>query len=593
MIGRIKPGVSLPQAEAEMNAVATQLTQQYPDSNLNRSIRLVPMHEELVGNARPALLVIVGAVALVLMIACANVANLLLARAATREREIAIRTALGASRSRIIRQLLCESFILAIMGALGGLLLAWWGVDVLSAVGPGGLPRIRDISVNATVTAFTFAAAILSTVLFGLVPALQISRSGGSVSESLQSGAKGSTAGSHSNRIRALLVISQVALSLLLLACAGLLIRSFFNLRNTNPGFDASRVMMMDMVVPRIRYPEFEQQRRFYDQFLPKLATLPGVESVGGVHPLPFSGNDRASSFWIVGAPPIAEGNHPVASNLTVMGKYFDAMRIPVRVGRAFDEREIKDSPPVVMINEAFARKFFPDVNPVGQRITLDKPKPEDEVPAEIIGVVGDSQHDKLGEVPQPEMYVPFAHATERRSYLVLRTASENLAGMQQAVRRIIQELDAEIYVPELQPMRNLLAAHLAQPRFNMALLLVFASLAMVLASVGIYGVVAYNVAQRTREIGIRMALGAQKSDMLRLMLRQGVMLVALGLAIGVMASIAATRLLAALLYGVGANDFITYASVIVLLGAAAIIATYVPARRAMNVDPMVALRYE
>ena len=591
IVARLRPGVTPKQAEAEMAPIAARLADQYPDYNLNRGLRIIPLLEDVVGNVRPALLVLLGAVALVLFIACANVANLLLARAATRSREIGIRTALGASRARVVRQLLAESFLLALVGGAGGLLLAWWGVDVLSALGPQNVPRLGEIGINLTVCAFTFGLAVLSTIAFGLVPALQVSRA--NVSEALQQGAKGSTGGLHGTRMRAVLVISQVSLSLLLLAGAGLLIKSFFNLRATSPGFEPARLLVLDHVAPRVRYSQPEQQRQFYDQLMPKLAALPGIESVSGANPLPFGGNDSSSSFTIAGGPAVAPGNHPDASHLTVMPGYFRTMKVPLRSGRDFDARDNEAAAKVAMVNETFVRRYLSNLNPIGQRILLDRPDGAESLPLEIIGVVADTKQNELGAPSLPEFYQPFAQTPNRRMWLVLRTATEGVGGFQTAVARQIHEIDPEMFAGEVQPMQTLLGQQLARPRFNMTLLGVFAATAMILAAVGIYGVIAYSVAQRTREIGIRMALGAQRGDMLAMVLRQSLTVVAIGLGIGLLAAFAATRLLASLLYGVGANDVLTYTSVVLLLGGAALLASYIPARRAMKVDPMIALRYE
>ena len=589
LIGRLKEGVTVKQAEAEMKPIAARLEQQYPDTNTDRSVMLIPLLENVVGDVRPALLILSGAVALVLLIACANVANLLLARAAGRSREIGIRTALGASRALIVRQLLAESFLLALLGGLGGLVLAWWGVDVLAAMGPR-LPRMSEIHVDLTVCAFAFGLAIVSTFLFGLVPALHISR--GNVSESLQQGSKGSSGGLHGTRVRAMLVVSQVSLSLLLLAGAGLLIKSFFNLSATNPGFEPSRLLVLDQVLMRVKYPEPDQQRRFYEELVPKLAALPGIEAVGGANPLPFSGNDNNSSFTIAGQPPIAPGNHPDASHVVVIPGYFGAMKIPLRNGRDFDQRDSGSATKVAMVNEAFTRRFLPNENPIGQHILLDRGNNESES-LEIMGVVADAKQTQLAEPTIPEMYQPFAQAPDRRVWLVLRTAQANLAGLNASVRRVVHEQDADLFVGDLRPMESLIGKVLAQPRFNMLLLGVFAAVAMILAAIGIYGVIAYSVTQRTREFGIRMALGAQRGDMLGLVLRQSLTVVAIGLGIGLLAACAATRLLGSLLYGVGANDISTYAIVVVLLGGTALLASYIPARRAMKVDPIVALRTE
>jgi putative ABC transport system permease protein len=591
VVGRLKPGVQIRQAEAELSAIAGRLSKQYPDTNMNvTSMTVTTLHSDIVGDVRPALIILLGAVALVLLIACANVANLLLARAASRSREIAIRTALGASRLRVIRQLLCESLLLALMGGTAGLLLAWWGVDLLGAAGPQGLPHIAQIKVNFTVAAFTFALAIGSTVLFGLFPALQVSRP--SVNESLQQGAKGSTGGLHTNRLRAFLVVSQVSLSLLLLAGAGLLIKSFFNLRATNPGFDPERLMTLQVTLPRVRYPELDQQIRAHDTIMEKIAAIPGVTSAGGANPLPLAGNINNLSFMVSGAAPLPRGNHPGAGYLIVKPDYFEAMKIPVLQGRAFTHADTKDSPLVVMINEAFVRKYFSDRNPIGQQVMIDRG--EAKAPAcEVVGVVGNSRHDSLAAPPGPEMYVPFPQDPARTLDIVMRVSSTKLVGLQADVKRAIHEVDKDLFVPKLEPMTTFLSTQLAQPRFNMMLLAVFAGVAMVLAAIGIYGVIAHSVTQRTREIGIRMALGAQKTQMLGMVLRQSLTLVVIGIAIGFLVALGATRVMATLLYGVGANDVSTYAIVIFLLAGAALLASYLPARRAMKVDPMVALRYE
>jgi putative ABC transport system permease protein len=590
LVGRIKSGVSTNQAQADLVAIAARMEKEYPDTNTNRSVWVAQLHADIVAAVKPALIILLGAVALVLLIACANVANLLLARAAARSREMAIRTALGASRARIVRQLLAESLLLAVIGGGGGLVLAWWAVDVLGVVGPQALPRIGEIAIDGKVCAFTFAIAVLSTLVFGTIPALQVSRP--DVNESLQQGSKGSTGGLHTNRVRAFLVVSQVSLSLLLLCGAGLLIKSFFNLRATKPGFEPTRLVTLDMSLPKARYSDEDKQRQMYEQMLLKLTSIPGVESVGGVTPLPFTGNSRGSSFSIAGQPALAPGNHPGASHLNVAPEYFATMKIPVRIGRAIDRRDTKDSAPVVMVNEAFARRFLPNTNPVGQRVIIDRDNPTP-LAREVVGVVANTKHDELGEVEAPEMYVPFAQDTGRNMDVVLRVASDNPAGLEPTIRRSIKELDKDLFVPKLERMENLLANQLSQPRFNMMLLCVFAAVAMILAAVGIYGVIAYSVSQRTREIGIRMALGAQRTEMLGMVLRQSLTMVLVGIALGTVAALAATRLLGSMLYGVGANDVPTYAVVVLLLGGAALLASYIPARRAMKVDPMIALRYE
>ncbi len=590
MVGRLKPGVSLQQASGELSAIGARLAQQFPDTNTGRTDYAISLHDDAVGNVRPALMTLLGAVAAVLLIACANVANLLLARANGRRREIAIRTALGASRVRIVRQLLAEGFLLALAGATGGLLLAWWSIDLVRLFGPSDVPRLDEVRIDQGVIFFTLGAAVLSTLLFAVFPALQVSRP--NVSQSLQEGNRGAV-GPASHRLRNLLVISQVALSMLLLAGAGLLIKSFSNLRGTNPGFDPSCVLTAEVSLPGAKYSATPSKfQPFYDRLLEKLRALPGVEAVGGAQPLPFSGNDRASSFWIEGRPDPGPGNHPDASDLDVTGDYFRAMEIPLLSGRIFSERDNASAPLVVLINETFARKFFADGNPIGQHIAIDRPENKRDI-CEVIGVVGSTRHESLAIAPIPEFYRPGAQEPSRRFNLVLRTSNNNLSGLDAALRNAVYELDRDVFVPKFQPLQNLIGSTLAQPRFHMSLLGCFASVALVLAAIGIYGVIAYSVAQRTKEIGIRMALGAQRRDMLRMVLRQSFSVVSIGLLAGLFGALALTRLMSSLLYGVTAHDLSIYASVLVVLSAAALVASYMPARRAMNVDPMVALRYE
>jgi putative ABC transport system permease protein len=590
MVGRLKPGVTIRQCEAEMKTIAARLEKQYPKSNTGRSERVFSLHNDLVGDVRPALITIFAAVVFVLLIACANVANLLLARATARQREIAIRTALGASRARIVSQLLGEGLLLSSFGACGGLFLAWWGIDLLRVFGPQDVPRLASSAINGPVFLFTFVAAIFSTLFFALIPALQLTRP--NISESLQAGSRGAV-GPESHHLRRILVVAQVALSLLLLAGAGLLIKTFANLRATKPGFDPSHAVVVQLILPKAKYPEPEKHRQFFEQILLKLAALPGVESAGGAFPMPFSGNDTGSTFSIAGQPPRPPGQDLVASHLTITPDYFRAMHTPVLRGRAFDARDTKDSPPVVVINDVLAQRYFPGGNAIGQQIILthgenNQPLP----PKEIVGVVGGSRHESLAIQPLPEFYILASQDPQRRMDVVIRTASDP-AGLQTALRNIVHEFDRDLFVPTLEPLEKHIGATLAQPRFNMMLLGCFASVAMILAAIGIYGVIAYSVAQRTKEIGIRMALGAQKIDMLTMILRQGFAVIGIGLLAGLFGALGVTRLMSRLLYGVSANDISIYVIVTVVLSAAALIATYFPARRAMAVDPMEALRYE
>ena len=590
LVGRLRPGANVKQAGAEVGAVGARLEKQYPDTNTGRSYFVVPLHADVVGDVRSALITLVAAVFFVLLIACANVANLLLARATQRRREIAIRTALGASRARIVRQMLAEGFLLALFGAAGGLLLAWWGIDLVRLFGPTDVPRLNQIRIDGAVVGFSLVAAVFSTFLFAIAPALQIT--GRNMNNSLREGGRGAI-GPESHHLRATLVIGQVALSMLLLAGSALLIKSFGNLRGTNPGFDPSRVVTVDLALPRTTYSDAQRQITFFTQLDPKLRALPGVESAGAAMPLPFSGNDRASSFWIVGRPDPGLGNHPNASHLTVLGDYFRTMHIALRAGRTFRSDDVKEAAPVIIVNEEFVKKFFQGGNAIGEHVVIDRDPTEKTLALEIIGVVASTRHESLAIDPIPEFYVAFAQEPDRRMDIVLRTSTSTLAGLQTAVARAVHEIDHDVYVADLKPLQTLIGGTLAQPRFNMILLGMFAGVAMVLAAIGLYGVMAYNVAQRTREIGIRMALGAQKGDMLRLILRQALIIVATGLCVGLLSSLGATRLMAGLLYGVGMADVTIYAAVVVLLGGAALVASYLPARRAMAVDPIVALRYE
>ena len=540
---------------------------------------------------RPALLVLVAAVALVLLIACANVANLFLARAATREREIAIRTALGARRFQIVRQLLIETSLLALLGGAAGLLFAWWSTDAIVAMGPADLPRLSEIRVNGVVVAFTFGIAFLTSLIFGLIPALQASRP--QVEQSLRDASRGSTGGVRSHRLRFAFVVSQFALSLVLLVGAGLLIRSFAQLRAVEPGFEARGVVTFWQSLPKARYGEGDQPTQFFEKLLAKLTSLPGIENAGLVDPLPFSGNDQNRTFTVVGQPAPAEGMEPSASRLITDGAYFQTMGIPLQRGRAFDARDRQDSTPVVMINETFAEKYFPNQNPLGQRLDIGGRVADGKPACEIIGIVGTSKHGSLAEPDTPEFYLPFAQNPARFIYLVVRTSQPAPSGVETMIRRAVHELDSQQFVPVITPLPQLVSETLSQSRFNTGLLAVFAAVAIILAAVGIYGVIAYNVAQRTREIGIRMALGAQRRQMLLMILRQSLTMAAIGIGVGLAGAFAATRLLRALLFGVGTTDLLTYAAVIVLLGGAALVAGILPARRAMKVDPVIALRYE
>ncbi|MGH8164102.1 MAG: FtsX-like permease family protein, partial [Rhodanobacteraceae bacterium] len=455
------------------------------------------------------------------------------------------RTALGASRFQIVRQLLIETLLLALLGGAAGLLLASWSTDTLVALGPSDIPRLHEIRINGLVAAFTFGVALLTSLIFGLIPALQVSRP--QIEQALKETARGSTGGTRSHRLRSAFVVAQFAFSLVLLTGAGLLIRSFAELRAVQPGFDPKGVATFWQTLPRSRYPDPSEQVQFFDKLLGKLAALPGVENAGMVSPLPFSDNDSSTSFGVVGQPPTAPGMQPSASHLTTDGNYFRTMRIPLKSGRTFNARDLKEAAPVMMINEAFAEKYLAGENPIGQRVKIGSSKN----PREIVGVVGSSKHDSLAEAVKPEFYIPFAQDPDSYMDIVVRTRATAANGFEATIRRAVHELDSQQFVPEIKPLSQLLSQTLSQSRFNTALLGAFATVAILLAAIGIYGVIAYSVAQRTKEIGIRMALGAQRRAMRAMILRQSLTMAAVGIVVGLIGAFAATRLLTALLFGV------------------------------------------
>jgi putative ABC transport system permease protein len=587
VVARLKPGVTVAQAQSELQTIARRLEEQYPDTNTGLSFNPTPLHEDIVSGIRPALLVILGAVGFVLLIACANVANLLLARAAARHKEIAIRTALGASRMRVVRQLLTESVLLALVGGGLGLLVAMWGVDLLVAASPAELPRVREIGLDAHVLGFTAAVALLTGILFGLAPAMQASKL--DLNESLKEGGRGSTESLRRNRVRSLLVISEIALSLVLLVGAGLLIRSFVYLLNVSPGFDAQAILTVDLPLSRSKYPSGEQQAAFVEQAIERTRQVPGVGSAAAVNIVPLSGNGRQSSFTVEGRP-VPPGQEPDAEASTVTPDYFQTMGIPLRKGRVFTDRDRKDAPPVMIVSETFARRFFPGEEPLGKRLVID----DDKQPFEIVGIVGDIHHQGLETESYPEYYLSFYQLPERQVNLMVRAAAASSpAAIQTGVRNAIKQMDKDQLIWDSKPMQQLLAESVSRQRFNMLLLAIFAALALILAAVGIYGVMSYSVTQRTHEIGIRLALGAQTGDVLRMVVRQGMTLALVGVVLGLVASFAVTRVMESLLYGVTATDALTFGAVSVVLAGIALLACLIPARRATRVDPMIALRYE
>ncbi len=587
VIGRLKGGISVEQADTEMKAIARRLEQQYPEANAGSGVRLVPLQEELVGKVSRFLLILLGAVVFVLLIACANIAGLLLVRAASRRKEMAIRAALGASRRRLIRQFLTESLLLALMGGVLGWLLALWGRDALVTLSPGNIPRLDEAAMDGRVLAFTLMLALLTTLIFGLIPAWHAS--GLDPNEALKAEGRSTSRGA-GRRLRSLLVVAEVAVSVILLVGAGLMIKSLIQLQRVNVGFDPHHLLTMEVTLPPARYGENQQQVAFFRQALEQIRTLPGVESVGAVQDLPFRFN--AMSFPITIDGSTAEAEPPKAVYRAVTDDYFRTLGIPLVEGREFTARDDQHATPVAIINQTMARRFFADRDPVGKRIRFGDP---DDPAYTIVGVVGDIKHMGLDADEGAVVYQP--HAQKRFGWLrwmtiVVRTTAEP-AGITAAVRSRIQELDKDQPVDNVATMEQLLTKSIAQPRFSTFLLGTFALLAVVLTATGVYGVVSYAMAERTREIGIRMTLGAQAGDVLRLVIGQGLRLVLIGVSTGLAGACALTRVMQSLLFGVSATDPAVFAIIAVLLMGIALLASYLPARRATKVDPMVALRYE
>jgi len=594
VIARLKPQATIEQARAEMGVITGGMAQANPGFNAGLSANIVPLREEYVRGWRRLLLILFGVVGCVLLIACANVANLLLARATTRTRETAIRVAVGASRLRIVRLLLIESLLLAGAGGFIGLLLGWWGVDALVALSPEEALRERWVGMDANVAWFTLALAFLTGLLFGLAPALKSSKP--DLNESLKAGGRGATAGAG---LRSALVVSEIALSLVLLAGAGLMIRSFLRLQSVDTGFDPRNTLTLRLTLPEARYPEAHQVISFYQRLTERLGSLNGVESVAATHALPFSGMGGARPFTVEGRPRPESGKAPNVQYRMIGPGYFRTMKIALIKGREFTKQDEAQTAGVVIINQAFQRRYFPDENPIGKRITLGG---YDDQLGEIVGVVGDVRHWWAGMEAEPEMYWDYSQAwlarsptlsRLRRSLTLALRASGDPQSLFQDVRREVIAMDKALPVTSVRTMEERMGASLAGARFNTLLLSLFAALALSLAVVGLYGVISYMVAECTREIGVRMALGAQTRDVLRLIIGQGLTLTLAGVGIGLLASFGLTRLMKDMLFGVGPTDPLTFVVIAVLLTAAAMTACYIPARRATKVDPMVALRTE
>jgi putative ABC transport system permease protein len=588
-MGRLKPNVSLAQAQAEMDAISGRLGEEFPKENKGYGVTMIPLVKSIFGNARPALFILLGAVTLVLLIACVNVANLLLARAATRHKEIALRLALGASRRRLVRQLLTESLLLALVGGSLGLLLATFGVEYLLRLAPQDIPRIASVQINAQVVAFALGVSFLTAIIFGLAPALQSSKP--DLNEALKESGSKSQGGARSKRLRSLLVVSEVALAVVLMVGAGLLVRSFNNLQRIDPGFNPDNVFTARVALVQSKYPEGAQQKAFFEQLLGRVKTLPGVESASVVLMRPLSGTvGWDPPFAVEGQTPEEQTANPYSNYEAISPEYFQTMGIPLIRGRAFTEQDRGDQVSVVIINELMARKYWPNEDPIGKRLKFGKA--ESSAPwLTVVGVAKDVRYREWDAI-RPDIYVPYLQNSEYRTDFVVRTNVDPLS-LSESFRREVYALDKDQAVAAVTTMDELVSTALARPRFNTLLLGLFAALALVLAMVGVYGVMAYTVSQQTHEIGIRMALGAQTSDVLRMVVVHGLKLIFTGLAIGVAGAFALTRLLSSLLYGISTTDPLTFAGVAVLLALVALFACYLPARRATRVDPMEALRYE
>lgn len=589
IVARLKPGVTVAQARAEMNVIARRLESAYPATNTGWGVTLFPMAEMYTGRIRPVLLILLGAVGLLLLIACANLANLLLARAATREKEIAIRGALGAGRLRLIRQLLTESLVLALAGGALGLVLAAWGVRLMRGIVPDMFPMLQHMSVDVPVLAFTFGISILTGLLFGLVPAWRSSHTDLNTTLKEAAGRSESAGGSH--RVRSFLLAGEVALAVLLSVSAGLLLRSFVRVTEVDPGVRTANILTMNLSLPEAKYDTPLKRATFYKNLIERVDTLPGVRSAGAVLFLPLrvsilSFRIGVYSFQIQGRPPLPPDQRPLADYRTATPGYFGTMGIALRQGRLFDQHDDQDAKRVVLVNEAMVRKHFANEDPLGQHLVMGQP-------AEIVGVVADAKLYGLDAPVEPAVYVPHAQQSgDSAMAIVVRTGGDP-AAMASAVRREIAKLDPEQPISNVRTMEKVLSDSLMLRRASMLLLTVFASLALTLATVGIYGLTAYSVSRRTHEIGLRVALGASQPQILRLVVGRGLVTSLIGAAIGVAAAFELTRGLSSMLYGVTATDPLVFAGVPLLLIAVSVLASYVPARKATRIDPLVALRYE
>jgi putative ABC transport system permease protein len=588
-IGRIKPGVSLTQAQVEMSTLGARLAKQYPAEDSGLTIRIEPYRQVVVGNVKSALLILLGAVGLVLLIACANIANLLLSRATSRGREIAVRIALGAGRARIVQQLLTESGLLGLLGGSAGVLFAAWGMWSLRPFLPSDVIQVSSIHIGGSVLAFTLLLSLTAALAFGLAPALLATPS------NLQTKIKeGGERSGHrgSQHVRSFLAISEISLAMVLLVAGGLLMRSFALVTSVNPGFDPKSVVEAEVSLPQFQYSKPQQWTAFSNELLARLQAQPGLRDSALAAPLPMDRQGEANfGFSFVGNSPLPPGKSTTADYATVSPDYFRVMRIPLLQGRFFSKQDSPSSPKAAIISETLARRYFPNQDPIGRQMRFGFP-PDSNVSREIVGVVGDVRDVALTRKPGPMMYVPFAQAPLYGGEVVVRS-SLSASSVAASIRQAVHSIDKDLPVTDVESFADVLGTSVTQERFRTLLLSSFSGIALILAAVGIFGVISYSASQRTHEIGIRLALGAQQRDVLRLILAQGATLALLGLGAGAVAALLLTRLMASLLYGVSATDPLTFAAVAIVLLGVAVIACYIPARRAMRVDPMVALRYE
>ena len=586
-VARLKPGVSMDQAQQEMSTIGARLSQQYPEFNTNWSVNVVPLRTQVTGAIRRPLFILLGAVAFVLLIACANVANLLLARASSRRKEIAVRAGLGATRSRIARQLLTESVMLSLTGGMLGVLVAWWGTKALVALSPPALIDLKNIAVSLPVLAFTLGLSLLTGIVFGLVPALEATRF--DLQGSLKEGGKNIGGSAGGQRVRNVFVVTQVALALVLLVGAGLLLKSLNRLQSVDTGFNPNNVLAVRLNLLPNKYDTDEKVIDFYKRAVEQMKAIPGVESAGAINTPPFTGLYSGTNVEVDGQK-LPPGQDLGTGVCVTDANYFQTMQIPLKLGRLYTEQEATEMRHVVVVNETFVRKNLGGQNPLGRRLTIYMK--DDNVPSEIIGVVADHKHLGLDVPVEPVAYWPHPELVYSGMWVMLRTRGD-AGAIGPAARNVIRGLDPQQPIGEVSTMGTLLSTSVARARFSASLLTVFSFLALVMAAVGIYGVMSYSVLQRTHEIGVRMALGAQRFDVLKLMVRKGIVLGAVGVVAGLIASFGLTRLIATLLFEVTATDAATFAVVSVGLFLVTLVACYVPARRATKVDPLVALRYE